>query len=107
MNKLTTEKSVTKEEDVRKRSTRSLSVDALQQVTCQFRIEKAHRQLHQFDQKVRHEADIYSRADMQQNPASNKFHTHLADKKHKLCNQNQVNEIDIARHHSLVDDGLH
>ena len=48
-------------------------VHALQQVTHQLGVEERHRQLQQLDEKIGHQGDVYSHADMQQYPPPNKI----------------------------------
>jgi beta-glucosidase-like glycosyl hydrolase len=78
----------------------------LPQVADHFGVEKADRQPHQFDKKIRNKGDADTGTDMKHYPTPDKSNGSLADHQDQLCNQYQYDETEVIRGNSNVYNGL-
>ena len=79
---------------------------ALQDVTYFLGIEKAHGQLHEFDEKIGDDAEIDTGTEVQQYPPPDKLGHRPAKNKHELGSQHNINEGCIACIDAHVNNGL-
>ena len=80
--------------------------DALQDVPDIFGVEETNREFHQFGQKIGNQGNADSCVCMQGDPALDKPHSRLSNRKYQLGNQNQSNKRQIIVADTLIDDSL-
>lgn len=94
---LKTEKITFNDCEVRKRSIRLWSPMRWSKSPIILVSKKTNRHFHQLNQEIGDDTYINTCADVKQYPRPNEIDGHAADKKHHLCSQHQINEINILR----------